>query len=112
VAPWDYEQDDNDPNISDRLWFTDRRTAVRREYTYNGETFFSIAQMARHYGINYECLKSRLRRRWTLERAITEPVRHHWVGHYYGSVPVIVVTIDRWPEYLERERQIRHEHGR
>lgn len=41
--------------------------------TWNGQTKL-VREWATELGLNYEVLRTRLRRHWTLERAMTEPI--------------------------------------
>lgn len=53
-----------------------RNTATNHRLTFNDETL-SMAEWSERTGVPYYRLRSRLRYGWTVERALTEPVRGH-----------------------------------
>lgn len=70
-----------------------------RFYTYNGKTQ-NLMQWCTELGLNYRTVMYRMRRGWSFERSITEPVikrnREELVGHRFGRLVVIKYAGDEF----------------
>lgn len=43
---------------------------------HEGNEFKSLSDMCKHYGIGIQTFRMRMRYKWTLERALTQPIRY------------------------------------
>ena len=74
-----------------------RRTS--RFYTYNGKTQ-NLTQWCNELGLNYHTVMYRMKRGWTFERSITEPVikrnREELIGKRFGRLFVVEYAGDEF----------------